>query len=242
MRKQVASIVLSVLAMPVVAADSGSFQWSVTPYLWLPQTKLDLALEDEALGSGRISFSDLLDQLDAGFMISVEGRRNNWSVLVDLTYAELSDSEQRPVFRVETQTEAVMLDAGVAYWPAGGGTPLSLIAGIRYHDFDNRFRFRLGDTLVSEVRDATDYMDALLGIRYRHELGGRWDLLTRADASFGDSDGTWMLRATFGRTFGQSQRNRFLLGYQYRRADFSSGDLQMEFTYHGPTAGFNFRF
>lgn len=242
MSKRLVCLVLTLLATPALATESDAFEWSISPYLWAPTSRLDLSLEDEALGGGKLSFGDLLDKLDAAFMITAEGGRNHWSVFADLAYAEISDSEQRPVFRVDTTTEAVMLDLGLAYWPGGIHSPLSLIAGLRYHDFDNRFRFRLGDTPVTEVRDQDDYYDALLGIRYRFELGQRWDLMTRADASFGQSDGTWMLRATLGRTVGRSQRNRILFGYQYRRADFSSGDLEMEFTYHGPTAGFSFRF
>ncbi|MEJ2522132.1 MAG: hypothetical protein P8080_04525 [Gammaproteobacteria bacterium] len=241
MNRLVVIIICCTMATSALA-DSGDFEWSISPYLWAPQTRLDLSLEDEALGGGELSFGDLVDKIDAAFMITAEGGRNHWSVFADLAWVELSDSEQRPVFRVDTTTEAVMLDAGVAYWPGGIGAPLSFIGGLRYHDFDNRFRFRLGDTPVSEVTDSQTYYDALIGIRYRFDLGHRWDLMTRADASFGDSDGTWMLRATFGRTVGKSERNRILFGYQYRRADFSSGDLEMEFTYHGPTAGFEFRF
>ena len=54
------------------AADGTEpFGWSVTPYLWASQTKLDLSLQDQALGGDTISFSDLLDQLDTAFMVNV---------------------------------------------------------------------------------------------------------------------------------------------------------------------------
>jgi hypothetical protein len=235
-------MLLLILAFPALAEESEPFAWSVSPYLWMPQTQLDLSLRDEALGGGTVSFKELLDKTDASLMFVVEGGRDDWSLLLDVAYLEISDSEQRPVFRIDTKATSVMLDAAVAYWPPVGGTPLSLIAGMRYHEFDNRYRFRLGDTLVTEAKTKDGYYDALLGVRYQFDLSPRWDLTTRADTSFGESEGSFMLRATLGVTVGKAKRNRILLGYQYRTAEFSSGDLKSEFTYHGPTAGFNFRF
>lgn len=222
--------------------ESSPIRWSVTPYLWASQTKVDLTLRDEALGGDTIEFRDLLDQLDSAFMVNFEAGRGNWSVFADLTYLETSDRQQRPVFLVDTDSETTVLDAGLAYWPNGAGTDLSLIAGLRYSGFDNRYRFYRGDTLVTKVRDGDDYSDVLLGLRYRLDLGGPWEFLTHADYSFGQSEGTWMLRANFARTVGRRELNRVLVGYQYKQAEFVSGDLRTEYAYHGPTIAFSFRF
>ena len=59
--------------------------WSVTPYLWGSQTKVDLTFRDASIGAGEISFSDLLDVLDAAFMVQIEGGKGNWSAFGDLT-------------------------------------------------------------------------------------------------------------------------------------------------------------
>ena len=97
-------------------------------------------------------------------MVNVETGRGRWSVFADLTYLETSDNEQRPVFRVETRSDTTLLDTGVAFWPDGVGSHLSIIAGLRYSGFDNRYRFFLQDTEVSRVRNNKDYYDALLGV------------------------------------------------------------------------------
>ena len=228
--------------LPVTAQEASGFQWSVSPYIWASRTKVDLNFRDESLGGGTVSFSDLLDQLDSAFMVHLEGGNGHWSLFADITYLETSDAEQRPVFLVKSTAETTVLDTAVAYWPGGVGSSLSVIAGMRYSGFDNRYRFLLDDREVAHVRDEDDYYDALLGLRYRFELGGRWDLLTRADVSFGQSEGTWLVQAVFGRTIGKREANRILLGYQYKVAEFKSGDLTSDFSYHGPIAGFNFRF
>jgi hypothetical protein len=42
---------------------------------------------------GEISFSDLLDVLDAAFMVQIEGGKGNWSAFGDLTYLKTSFSQ-----------------------------------------------------------------------------------------------------------------------------------------------------
>ena len=100
----------------------------------------------------------------------------------------------------------------------------------------------LGTDPLVERRSTKDYYDGLIGLRYRFDLSERWALLTHGDLSFGDSEGTFLLRADFAYTVGKRQLNRILFGYQYKEAEFKDGDLVTDFSYNGPLAGFNFRF
>jgi len=218
-----------------------AFGWSVTPYIWATDTKLDLAYRGEDIGGAEISFDDLLDVLDTAFMIHVEGGKGHWSMFGDLTYLETSDTEQRRLFTVDTDSEQVFLDAGVGYWPSGAGSNLSLIGGLRYTSFDDRYTFRVDDEELGRLRTSNDYYDALLGVRYRWDMSERWALLTHADFSFGDSGGTYLLRANFAVTVGARRQNRILFGYQYMVAEFEDGDVSLDYRYQGPMAGFNFR-
>jgi hypothetical protein len=179
--------------------------------------------------------------LDAAYQVQVEGGKGNWSGFADLTYLKLSDSEQRPIIRIDSDSKQVFLDAAVAYWPGGVGSPLNFYGGVRYSGFDDRYEFNAGGS-SGEIRSTKDYVDALLGVRYRFDLSGRWALLTRGDASFGGSEGTWLLEGLFAYTVGKRQRNRIVFGYRYKQAEFKDGNLTTDFTYGGPLAGFNFRF
>ncbi len=122
------------------------------------------------------------------------------------------------------------------------GTPLNFYGGIRYTGFDDKYSFSLGDFPVGTRRNTSNYYDALLGMRYRFDLSDRWSLLTRGDVSFFDSEGIWLVQGLFAYTVGKRQQNRIMFGYQYKQAEFKDGDLKTEFSYHGPIAGFNFRF
>jgi len=226
------------------AQESDSFRWSITPYIWTPTTKIDLTVRDTDIGAGEISFDDLLDTLEAAFMVQVEGGKGNWSGFSDLTYLKTSDTIERTVFTIDVDSEQIFLDAALAYWPGGVGSPLSLFGGLRYTGFDETYGFSLTNSgnEVGEVPSGDDYYDALLGVRYRFDFSERWQLLTHGDFSFGDSEGTYLVRANFGYVVGKRQQNRILFGYQYRSAEYRDGDLTKDFTIHGPMAGFDFRF
>ena len=241
------AILLSLLVISpatVHGQEADRFGWSITPYLWATETSVDLTFRDADIGTGEISFSDLLDVLDAAFMIHVEGGRGNWTAFGDLTYLKTSDSTERTALIVDSNSKQLFFDGAVAWWPNGAGSNFSLFGGLRYTGFDDRYTFRLviNNAPVGERRSTKDYYDALVGLRYRFDFSERWSLLTQADTSFGDSEGTILLRANLAWTVGKRQQNRILFGYQYKTAEFRDGDLGLDFDYQGPMAGFNFRF
>ncbi len=220
----------------------GDAQWSVTPYIWASDTSLDFTLNGSPVGGADLSFGDILDALDAAFQVHAEGGKGNWSGFADFTFISTSDSSELPIVRIDTDSEQIVLDAAAAYWPGGAGSPLNLFGGVRYTGFDDRYQFSVGGTPVGETRSTQDYVDALLGIRYRFDLSDRWGLLTRGDVSFGGSEGTWQVQGLFAYMVGKRQRNHIVFGYRYTQAEFKDGNLTTDYTFSGPLAGFNFRF
>jgi hypothetical protein len=228
------------VAGPAAAQDSA--RWSITPYLWATDTTVDLTFRDTNIGSGRVTFDDLLDTLDSAFMLHLEYGQGRWSAFGDLTYLETSDSEQRPLFFVESSSDQVFLDAAVGYWPSGVGTGFNVFGGLRYASFDDRYRFSLDGEPVADRRSDVDYTDALVGARYIVPLSERWQLMLRGDASFGDTEGTWLARAQVAYIVGKRRQNRIVFGYEFKEAEYQNGDLNLDYAFKGPTAGFNFRF
>ncbi len=224
------------------AQDNGNIQWTIAPYLWASDTTVDLTFRDTNLGGGNVTFNDLLDVLDAALMVQVEGGRGNWSAFTDITYLATSDTTERPLVTIDADNKQTFVDAAVAYWPNGVGSAFNLFAGLRYTGFDDRYRFIASGTEVSRRDSSADYYDALLGLRYRFDLGDRWAIQTRGDYGFGDSEGVLLLRASVAYAVGKRRQNVILFGYQYKQAEYSDGDLTTDFEYAGPTAGFAFRF
>lgn len=233
-------------SVPVIAHAAGdeSMQWAITPYIWGANTKLDLTSSGDPIGSGNVSFSDLVDMLDSAFMVQVEGGKGHWSGFIDLTYLEISDKDRREFFTIDTGSTQTYLDAAMAYWPGGVGSSLSLYGGVRYTGLDDVFKVSLTSdgTQLGRLRSDKKYTDALLGVRYRWDISPRWSFMGQGDGSFGDSEGTWLLRGVFGYKVGQNQANRIMFGYQYKSAEFEDGDVGLDYTFDGPLAGFSFRF
>jgi hypothetical protein len=231
--------------LPVMADEGASdtLNWSITPYLWAPNITLDVALADTNLG-GDVSFADILDTIDAGLMLHTEGGKGQWSAFADLTYVEASDVNERTLLRIDSSNEQLFLDAALAWHPHGIDAPFNIFGGLRYASLDTRYNFFSvpNDNLLTSQQSKADYYDALLGLRYRFELSERWSLDTRGDASFGDSEGTLLARASLAYTVGAKRQNRILFGYQYKQMEFLENDVTTEIRLQGPVAGFNFRF
>jgi len=234
---------LALFAGEAGAQSPDRINWSITPYLWGPNTKVDLEFEGASIGD-ELSFSDLLDTIDIAFMVNAEGGKGNWSVFGDLTYLETSEVEDRAVLSIESESKQTFIDAALSWWPGGIDSGFSVFGGLRYSGFDDRYTFRLllDGSVLDSRRLTSDYYDALLGLRYRFDLSSRWSLLTRADTSFGDSEGTFLVRANFAWTVGQRQQNKLLFGYQYKQMEYEDGGLNTDYRMHGPMAGFSFRF
>lgn len=95
---------------------------------------------------------------------------------------------------------------------------------------------------MGRQESSSDYYDALLGMRYRFDLGERSAIKARGDYGFGDSEGVVLIRASVTYVVEKSRQNLLLFGYQFKQAEYEHGDLGTDFEYAGPTAGVAFRF
>ncbi|WP_439106148.1 hypothetical protein [Congregibacter sp.] len=231
-------------ATHVAAQEDKGLQWSVMPYLWGSTTELDLTFRDVTISPDELSFKELVDTLDAAFMLQTEIGAGYWSVFADVTYLKIASTDVRDRLRIDVDSTQLFADAAVAYWPQGFGSALSLFGGVRHSGFDNSLGFTATNTELPEaVRSSdTDYYDLLLGLRYQTPISERWNIRSYADYAFGDSEGVFVIRGSFAYNFGKARQNAAILGYQYKEAEFSDGDLTNAFTYYGPVVGVEFSF
>jgi hypothetical protein len=226
--------------------SGGKLLWSITPYIWATDTNYDLTAEGTPIDAGEIKFDDLLDTTDASFQVTIETGREggHFSGFVDLTYLETSDSYNGELLRLETESEQWFIDAALAYWPDGLGSNLNVFGGIRYTDLDDDYVIRKQDGREQLIKfgPQRDFLDVLVGARYRFDLSDRWAVLTHADYAFGDSDGIFILQALLKFTLGQRNQHGILLGYRYKEAEQEESGLEEDYEYKGPVLGFNFRF
>lgn len=70
-------VCLSGLVKTASTQESRTSGWSITPYVWPSDTSVDLTFRDVNIGTGEIKFKDLVDTIDAAFLIQVEGGKGN---------------------------------------------------------------------------------------------------------------------------------------------------------------------
>jgi predicted transcriptional regulator len=111
----------------------------VRPYLWAAGLEGDVGVGD--IGTEvDLSFSDILDTLQIGGMLEVEGRSGRWGVIVDGIFLKLSEEAPAPgpfFSFIEPTIKMAIIDAALAYRVIDGKRGwLDLLAGGRYFNMD----------------------------------------------------------------------------------------------------------
>lgn len=255
--KRTVAIAFACLAAFPVQADS--WEYTVSPYLWLPTISLDSASTrspGSPVDGGRVDIgpTSYLDALDFGLMLAGEMRKDDWVVKGDFIYLDFGiDDKDIDFLRPGTGPIAGNYGAGLR------GTVITLAAGKTFARSDHyladvlvgwrRFGMALdisGDLSAGgSVSLDSDIAvnDALVGINGQYRFGNdaRWSLHYYADVGAGGSDLTWQAAIGLGYGFGWGD-----LFVNYRHLDYDFGDVRrfddLEVTFSGPSLGATFRF
>jgi len=196
-----------------------------------------------------VSFSDILDNLDWGFMGAYRGERGPWAVGLDVMYLSLEADasglgpNQGTSAKVNGDQLIVQLDGGYAITDY-----LGAYVGARYWQIDADVKIRGGGPLGEDVKRSKteDWIDPVVGLRFERPLGERWLFVAKGDiGGFGvGSDFTW--QATAFAAWKASEHARVMIGYRYIDVDYDDGDGDDRFLWDlaegGPMAGFVWQF
>ena len=150
-------VIFLVLLLPLITLaqpPSNQWQFTITPYLWLPNIDGTLKYNVPPGTSGRpnvkVGPNDYLENLEFAVMINGEIRKARWSVFTDLIYLDFSNEKSRvksiDIVNIGENTISSSIDAGTesslkgAAWTLAGGYSvlqgdlgrLDLLVGFRY--------------------------------------------------------------------------------------------------------------
>jgi hypothetical protein len=241
---QIVSVIVGVFALfPAMTSHAEGWDWTVTPYLWAASNKLDLGVvippDDDQAGS-EASFSDLLDTLDFGAQVHVEGYKGRYGMMLDITNLQVSDRTTQGLLELDSDASLSLIE-GAALLRIGDSSPQTeLILGFRSINLDLELELEgLGaDGNVIEQSIDKTLTDAMVGARFTFPLSERWNLSLRGDVASGDTDFSWNASAMFGYRFPTA--GTVLLGYRYLNIDFDNEDrfLKPELTMCGAQVGY----
>jgi hypothetical protein len=240
------SVVLA--AQETAAAEtSSSAQGSVTEtapteqtstfaiYGWLAGIDADLRagiLE----GSVDASFSDILDNLDLGFMAYYETWEETGFYL-DVVHVRLGDTVERPILTLDYDVTQTLIEAGALLRRGTPDRGVDTIIGVRYVELENE----IGLTPPGASASSSEHwLDPVVGVRYRAVLSDQWTGSIRGDiGGFGlGTDFSWQLIGAA--RYRLNPKSSLAIGYRYLNMDYDEDGFAFDGAMHGPVIGLAF--
>ena len=269
MRERTVTILASVLALAavlfsgVVRADPQETPWefSVTPYLWLPHVDASMRYETPGNGGSQVLLTNLLQHLNAALFLSGEARKGKWGLAADLVYCDFRKegsnvlSVQGPAGGSEVPVNTATTTSLTGYMVSVTGhyslvrspdIQLDFLTGLRYTHIGTTLDWSFAvavDSLPGRTGSAeqgVDLYDGVVGLRGNARFGGgKWFVPYYLDAGAGTSKFTWQAMLGVGYAFGWGD-----LLLAYRNLSFEQGDNQPveHFRLTGPALGAAFHF
>lgn len=244
MTKAAAALLLAGAPIGVAfAADSNDWDWSLTPYAWLPAIGANIHIDVPPIDTGGTKqFSGWAPKLGFTIPLHLEGQGDDFGLLSDILYLPLSNDRDGHVFGTKSTLDAGVFElAGV--WSPGAARHegLEVIGGLRYLWASVDFELRPNNPELPSGKVSLDksYADFLLGARYIWNLSDRWSWSLRGDGSFGSTDGTWGATAMFQYA---TSNGAWVFGYRYLKLKFGEADRDLDVKLYGPQFGYAFKF
>jgi len=237
----------------VTPVESGEWKQSLSIYGWLPSFSgtLNYSIPGEGGEPDSTGESDIFDHIDSVFMGSYEVSKNQWSLLADMIYLKMSDSQEGSIYLppiLDRPSLDIGSDQELTLWLVSmyGGyntlendhVTLDIIAGMRYLSLDTDVSFDLGGQHYS-ISPSAEFYDAVMGVKGAVHLNENWYTSYLFDIGGGDSDLTWQASAGLGYRFGWGD---VLLTYRYVYYDEGDSDLLKKLEAYGPKLGVLFHF
>ena len=239
------SSVCGVAVAQEVIAEAGrtGWHWRVTPYLWGSDIKTDITFPGGQEIGGTARFDDILDKLELGGMVHVEGQRGTWGMFFDATYLSLSDDAIRGPITVDSELDTGLYELALTYTPGGSRGPFTAFAGARIVDLSLELTFTAA-VFPEPIRRTSDksFTDFMVGGRYVHSFNDHWILSFRGDIGAGDTESSWNALAAIGWRFGSDLDNAVMLGWRHMDAEVEEEGRQTDVTFDGPVVGVLFSF
>ena len=253
----VVGVALLWMAVPCLAAEADErWQFEFTPYLF------GSALTGTTGAAGvtadvDVSFGDILENLDSGFMAMFEARKGPWGFALDGVYFRLkdqkTDSWQGPggIGTATGDLEATMTEQiyqlAVSYRALDAATKLDWIGAARYTQLDTDLDLvtTTGPVLPGGTRAlgaSESWWDPVIGIRVITPFAERWSLVGYADVGgFGvGSDVSYQALAGVNWQFSETFAAKF--GYRYFYQDYRNDAFVWDMAAHGLYIGLGIRF
>jgi hypothetical protein len=238
----------------------GTWHFSATPYLWLPDVNATL---NYPLGrSGSISVDatpgGYLQYLDLAAMFTGEARKGEWSVFTDYIYLHFS-ADRSPVRFVTDPTGNTAVPVSIAgssnlisnVWTLAGSYTawrgesafVDVFGGVRFLNFQSTIGWNFATPVANLPfgggrSQSVNQWDGVVGFKGQVRFGdGKWFMPYYADIGSGSNNWTWQALVGVGYQFGWGELSLVVRSLSYY---FDNAQLDLRMT--GPALGAAFTF
>jgi len=200
----------------------------VVPYFWFAGIDGTVTVRGRVEVPVEKSFSDVISDFDIGLLGHFEGRKRRLGFAVDITYLNLgapvaADAPVLGALGISADVRVLVTEGLGFYRVMNGGGPenpshLDLLVGARYFGTSARLR---NDVLETGKQDL-QWVDAVVGLRFRARLGSRVSLLGRGDVAGFGSEFTWNLESDLA--IHLSERWAVGAGWRHFDIDYDEGE------------------
>jgi len=238
------------------AVEADAWQYEVTPYFLAAGLDGDVGIRGVTTDVD-MSFSDVWDKFDAGFMGLLSARKGPWMYSLEGVYFKLEDQGSKSVTgpfghvtvngALDLTTKMYIYQGTVGYRVLDDTTSVDLIGGLRYTkldvDMDVTITTTPGIVFPGGARSATgseSWTDAVVGALVLHPLNDQWSLLGYADVGGGGSDSTYQFILGANWEFAKDYTAK--VGYRQLSWDYEEDGRVWDMTASGPYLGLGIRF
>jgi hypothetical protein len=231
-----------------VLADDDQWHFAIVPYMWFAGLEGTLSVGRFVEVPVDVPFSDVISNFDIGLLAHFEGRKNRFGWAVDVMYLKLGApvAPSAPVLGPLGVTADVrlLLTEGLGFYRVAKGgrsdnqSHLDLLAGVRYI----RTSSGLENDVFQTGKLTTDWVDGLIGVRFRAGLGSRAAFIGRGDVAGLGSEFTWNLEGDLA--FLLSKHWALGAGWRHLDIDYDKGEGRdrrvFDVAFDGPRAWFSY--
>jgi len=225
-------------------------------YLFMPGIEGDAKIGD-VTSDVDVTFNDILENLDFGFMGFIEHRRGKWSYIGDFAYLKVSaeDTKSRTSvssLALDAELEQTIAEAFIGYRVfeqniQGAQFGIDLLGGVRFNDLAIELDAQaslLGLTTSASRNPDEEWLDGVIAVRLQYGQENGWATSLWADIGDGSDSSSYQLAGFVSYLF--KNNIRVLGGYRLYHIEYigeSGGrrfDLDLDYT--GPMIGVAYRF
>lgn len=229
----------------ILQRDDWSF--SISPYVWAASLEGTVGVDGLPALDIDASFGDILRNLDLAAMTVVELRYQRFGLYADIVFTNISvdgDPRREILFDdADVRNELFIGTFGGAYRILESERGhLDLLAGARAWSVDTRLNLDGGLLDDQEVESNQNWVDPVIGIKGRFNLGRGLYLNGLAHAGgFGiASDLTWDVFGGIGYQFNETVSA--IAGYRHLEVDYDNSGFSFDVELSGPVIGATIRF